>query len=229
MTKQKHSKYFTDIVEFLIKHTKGFDSSHDSYHGFMVYKTTKKILEYERLNNNKIDYDIDTATTVSLLHDVRDHKYENCVSQEEFDKFLDDRVGSNQRDVINLMIQSISWSKRNKNPTLDEELAKKLSVQHMHILKAVRDADLIEAIGKKGILRCETFVIAQSNSENMKEVPQKVVQHAKDKLIKLYPDNWISTKCGRSIAEPLHKEMMSFLENYNGSNKWASMIIIDFD
>jgi len=78
----------------------------------------------------------------------------------------------------------------------------------------VSDADKIEAIGLRGVIRCRDYVI-EKNSKRLSDgtITKYVWHHARVKLLHLYK-NYIHTDSGKKIAKPLHEEMIKwFLDN----------------
>jgi hypothetical protein len=61
-----------------------------------------------------------------------------------------------------------------------------------------------------GIERCETLVRARGG-----RVPEDVVKHCHEKLLKLYPDNFIRTKTGRELAVGLHEEIVEYVRKHS--------------
>jgi hypothetical protein len=49
-------------------------------------------------------------------------------------------------------------------------------------------------------------------------IVRRVQVHAKEKLLRLLPEGWISTAPGRAIAEPLHDQMVEYLKVYQGTD-----------
>ena len=60
---------------------------------------------------------------------------------------------------------------------------------------ALRDADRLEAIGPEGIRRCQVFTESRGG-----KVPEDVVVHCHEKLLRLYNEHFICTEEGRRLV-----------------------------
>jgi uncharacterized protein len=155
---------------------------------------------------------------VAWLHDVRDHKYPESISQEDLDKFIrtiepDEKMFY----FINKVIRNISWSKEanGQRENYDKTFDEKLNIIYQIVLNIVGDADRLEALGKIGIERCETFtrkILPNASEEN---IIKNVITHCFDKLLRILPEGYIKTSYGKILAEPLHKEIEDFVKKYN--------------
>jgi HD superfamily phosphodiesterase len=65
------------LVDFVREATSSFDKSHDCSHAVRVMLWSVLIADTEL-----VDYDFDLLVASALLHDVRDHKYPESVSEE---------------------------------------------------------------------------------------------------------------------------------------------------
>lgn len=193
---------FNNLLEFVKDSTKHFDSSHNEEHALKVYHTTINIM-----NSYGWAYDIELATYSAMLHDVRDHKYPNSISEEDLEAFLFGEIGSKKGKQILNIIENVSFSKEDKqrkNNVFVVDIADEL----FPYLVALRDADRLEALGEVGIRRCEQFVLARGG-----KIPEDVVKHCQEKLLRLYTEYFIFTEFARQIAEPLHNEIVDYVKN----------------
>ena len=111
------------------------------------------------------------------------------------------------------IIHNVSFSKEDK---VRKGLAPAVEVpERLKLyLDAVRDADRLEAIGDIGIERC----IEYSKSIGRK-IPEEVVEHCHEKLLRLYEEHFIVTEEGRKMAVPLHQIIVDYVKDYESSVK----------
>ncbi|ELR20474.1 uncharacterized protein ACA1_317660 [Acanthamoeba castellanii str. Neff] len=83
----------------------------------------------------------------------------------------------------------------------------------------VLDADKIQAIGYEGIERCRAYAKHLEPFMEPGDIEECVVEHAEAKLVRLYTGGFICTAPGRAIAEPLHLELVDYLEDAKAKNK----------
>lgn len=184
------------LIDFVAESTKSFDASHNLEHALKVTDNMHKIMQ--SLNE---PYDKLFATTIAMLHDVCDHKYPNSITQDTLEKFIYRHNGIDTPRITNL-IENVSWSKESKGLT---NLIHKLDERY---LIGLTDADRLEALGKGGLDRCITFLLANGGN-----VPEDVIKHCHEKLLKLYTDNYIKTNYARELAKPLHEEIVVFVNS----------------
>eukprot|EP00347_Sterkiella_histriomuscorum_P002051 403369663 len=184
------SAKIASLIDFVKESTKHFDSSHNHEHAEKVYSNTMTIIN--SMYQNK-DYDEELITFAALLHDVRDHKYPESISEEKMNKFIFENVGEEKGRKANKFSQSL------KIPDFPENLKPYLT--------ALRDADRLEAIGQIGIERCVQFNVSHGY-----KYPEDVVQHCHDKLLRIFTEHFIVTEMGRKLAEPLHQDIVDFVK-----------------
>eukprot|EP00347_Sterkiella_histriomuscorum_P015342 403357383 len=199
------SAKITSLIDFVKESTKHFDSSHNHEHAEKVYSNTMTIIN--SMYPNK-DYDEELITFAALLHDVRDHKYPESISEEEMNMFIFEHVGEVKGKQVLTVIENVSFSKEEKlrksqnlsfHPDFPENLKPYLT--------ALRDADRLEAIGQIGIERCVQFNVSHGY-----KYPEDVVQHCYDKLLRIFTEHFIVTEMGRKLAEPLHQDIVDFVK-----------------
>ena len=92
-----------------------------------------------------------------MLHDVRDHKYPESISELEMNEFVHGSLGKDRGDQVLLIIENVSFSKEDKLRKATEgklRIAENVPSDLHPYLIALRDADRLEAIGPEGIRRC---------------------------------------------------------------------------
>jgi uncharacterized protein len=152
------------VLSFVKRHTQIFDESHDYRHALAVAYNSTKIL-----NNKFVLY-------LALLHDVCDHKYKQLsLSRELLRKYIYENL--EHYKIIDEMIDQVSFSKQKSFEKVDL------------ILEAVRNGDRVESIGCIGVNRCIQYVESINGL-----IPKDVVQHCYDKLLRLVPEGYITTK-----------------------------------
>lgn len=139
------------------------------------------------LNNKHVLY-------LALLHDVCDDKYKNAIPREMLKKYIYDTLFEYKE--INEMIEMISFSKQKTFDRVNP------------IIEAVRDGDRLEAIGQIGVERCIKFTESKGG-----KVPEDVIKHCYDKLLKLVPNKYIITEIGRKNAIKLHNVIVDYVRN----------------
>jgi uncharacterized protein len=176
------------LLEFVRDHTSHFDESHDINHAIAVYSNAVDIanIEFKDCDKKILRY-------ACLLHDVCDHKYTTSISFEKLCEYIKSILSEEQAKIVIDVIDNVSYSKQIKR---NRNVSSPLTQRYLDI---VSDADRIEAIGEVGIQRCIAYTIATNG-----KVPEDVVEHCRQKLIKLYSDGFIITKRGRELAEPRH-------------------------
>lgn len=197
----------TSVLNFVKENTKIFDESHNWQHAIKVAYNSTKIL-----NTKFVLY-------LALLHDVCDHKYENAMPR----KLLSEYIMNNLRCIENLedykeidnLIDKISFIKQKGIKSVENEEKKENKEKREEELIAVRDGDRLEAIGEVGIIRCEQFVKLKNG-----KIPEDVVQHCYDKLLRLVPEGYIKSEIGRIEAIKRHNIIVDYVKrNDKGDRK----------
>jgi uncharacterized protein len=183
------------LLEFVRDKTKHFDESHDINHAIAVYSNAIEIANIEFPN-----CDTKILRYASLLHDVCDHKYKHSISLDDLHAFIKSKLSKEQAQIVIDVIDNVSYSIEIKGKRC---LSTHLSQKYLDI---VSDADRLEAIGDIGIKRC----IAYTRATNGK-VPEDVVKHCREKLVKLYNDGYIKTVRGRELAAPRHQVIDAYI------------------
>jgi uncharacterized protein len=194
------------LEDFVKESTKTFDDSHNHEHMLKVLTNSFEIIVNDPSIISKVKKfpDIPRLTTiVAWLHDVRDHKYPDSIGQEELESFIKS-VEPNPVNFANIckIINNISWSKEAKG------LRDTFEEPYQTVLDIVSDADRLEALGKIGIERCETFT-----REHGGIVPKDVIKHCHEKLLRILPEGFIKTTHGIKLAQPLHDEIVEYVQS----------------
>lgn len=183
------------LLLFVTESTKIFDDSHNVIHAQAVTKTTHEIMQ-----SFDTPYDEHFVTMIAMLHDVCDHKYPESIKRSDLTDFIKLHMSDEQAKYADLIIDNVSYSKEAKG------LREILPEPYNTYLIALSDADRLEAIGKIGIDRCETFT-----REHGGNVPEDVIKHCHEKLLRLLPNGFIKTPYARKLAEPLHQEIVEYV------------------
>jgi len=187
------------LLSFVTEVTKIFDDSHNVTHAQAVTKTTHEIMQ-----SFSTPYDEHFVTMIAMLHDVCDHKYPESIKRSDLSDFIKLHMSDEQAKYADLIIDNVSYSKESKG------LRVILPEPYNTYLTALSDADRLEAIGKIGIDRCETFT-----REHGGKVPEDVIKHCHEKLLRLLPDGFIKTPYARKLAEPLHQEIVDYVMHHS--------------
>lgn len=180
-----------DLVDFVNKHTHAFDESHDINHALAVY--------YNAVSIANTDYpdicDPDIIMYGAILHDLCDYKYgDKTINKSVLFDFISGKLSIEKANIIMEVIENLSFSR--------EINGLRHNVQQPY-LDILSDADKLEAISLE---RCITF----SRATNRK-IPFDVIQHCHEKLLRLSSE-FIRTKTGRAMSEPLHDNLVKDLE-----------------
>ena len=196
--------------EFVRETCKDRDPSHGYNHMKQVKENSMIIYHGENINDPYIK---NLCKIVAWLHDVADHKYDKDNQLEHIiKKFLSEHFPEDSKLIWDI-IQRISYSKEVKQGKIDWLLT--LGEKGCIVRNIVSDGDKLEAIGKIGIERCVEFSKEQYYKNNGENIPTKllideVCKHSDEKLLRL-KDEFINTKTGKCLAEPLHNEMINIL------------------
>ena len=177
-----------NVLNFVKENTKIFDESHDWRHAIKVACNSMQICWLDKIYNDKAKH----ILYLSLLHDVCDHKYKDSIPREMLTEYIATHLEDYRE--IDEMIEQISFSKQKSFDRVNP------------VLEVVRDGDRIEAIGQIGIERCETFVKSRNGV-----IPDDVIVHCYEKLLRLYPEGYIVTDGGKTIAKKHHNCIVDYV------------------
>lgn len=168
--------------------------THGMEHIARVLANTIQILEREKA----VSVVVCLAQLLALLHDVADHKYDH-------DGVLRRAVLERYGQGMLAMMDAISYS--NQTHQVQQQDLEGFCELERQTIRIVRDADRLDAIGLAGLDRCREFVREIHPGISDEAANQHVRKHFHEKLVRLYPDHFIVTESGRSMALPLHQEM----------------------
>lgn len=205
---------------------RGRDVSHGIEH---VMKVRENSLKLAKKLNVKESIELIKIETAALFHDLWDSKYikndkEYISVRNNFRRELS-AIYFSTHDIteIEIIIDNVSLSKeirrkssRHKNKIIDNMKCKESEkepekeipeLKHLQLLRdIVSDADKIEMLGNEGIKRIVDYEIFNRPQKTSKELEEVVLEVYDKKISKLLSENYIRTKPGREIAEPLMKE-----------------------
>jgi uncharacterized protein len=198
--------------EFVRQNLKSHDSGHDWWHIERVRKLALFINKMELLADPFI------VEITALLHDTADSKFagENSEQGYMFIRGFMDKSGMSEiRDHVLDVINSISFSNKNKSVNTDDPL-----------FRVIQDADRLDAIGAIGIARAFNYGGFRNNKiynpdvinskESKKGAPQigtaSTISHFYEKLLLLkYRMNTLTAK---RLATERHEFLEVFLKQF---------------
>jgi uncharacterized protein len=220
---------------FVLKHSAGYDGSHDISHIDRVVENALRILSNSDVETKKV-IQKDVLVAIASLHDSFDHKYfttEDAVSEakKEVGEFLMSEL-SYTNDLVELIISVID--SMGYTTEISKLAHNDLGALHLRYLYIVQDADRLDAIGAVGIARCLTFsgafgrpIISATGATESEQrlkfnlgclepvVSKKsgsAIEHFYDKLVFL--KDMLKTPAGRAIGEQRHKFILDFLDQF---------------
>jgi len=144
----------------------------------------------------------------AIVHDICDKKYVDVHVglQKIIEALKQEGLSATMRISIATIIQNMSYSDEKKKGYPD----------HLGKLKTARDivsdADKIDALGEVGIKRCRQTCLKLFPQMSTEEIEKNVVEHAKEKLVKLMP-YFIRTEHGKELAKSGHDVISKFIED----------------
>jgi uncharacterized protein len=183
------------LLNFVIENTKHFDESHSHIHALRVTNNAHIIMR-----SIKEDYDKRLLSYIAMLHDVVDHKYPESITKDRLSEFIKTNLSTMLEPIVMKIINNVSFSKEDKG------LSEKLPKPYDDYLIAVCDADRLEALGTVGLDRCIEYTKTHGG-----RVPEDVVIHCNEKLLRLLPEFFIKTNLAREMAVPLHDEVYKYV------------------
>lgn len=220
MLDQENTQIWNALSSFVQEICKDRDESHGYAHMEKVAKNSIDIVLHDYKDHRLFNSIMKDVIVVAWLHDVYDHKYDkdNILRQQTLD-FLKSQSFVLFPSYIMNIIERISYStevkciKENKITEWNDILGE----LGMIVRDIVSDADKIEALGKIGFDRCVLYAKEHYLKTTGEQIPdqllkKRVLEHANEKLLRL-KDEFIKTKRGKEIAEPLHNQLLELLKS----------------
>jgi len=230
---QIHRENLTTLY-YLIKNIGPDDNHHGPSHALWVTYNAMKLL---LIGLEKYPTDITYVylngksrmlQAITMLHDVLDNKYIEKMNKESIDKI---------RTQINISLQNLEFTE-NEISIIEEIISlKKISSENdivfcepnKEIKKMLHEwvsiADMIEAIGLNGTIRCwrciddfGSTIYKNKNFNSDMDYLDEVIKYYDEKLLKVYT-NYISKDFIKDIIKPLHDEMLEFYNKYHTGEK----------
>lgn len=198
------------LSNFVAETCRDRDATHGHAHMEKVAQNAMIILKELGIMDDNI---IRLVTIGAWLHDVADHKYDrDGTLDKKLDIFLHSITTELEFVRIKDVINKISFSKEDKYRKSGK------FYEPDPVREIVSDADKIEAIGNIGLIRCADYsreIYKEKNNEEISDdqLVNAVRLHSNEKLLRLLPENFISTEAGKRMAQPLHDEMANTLES----------------
>jgi dCMP deaminase len=200
------------VLQAMVLQVANYDDSHDLKHAQTVARDAVAFA----LGDLKDETDfartirlVKMTLAASLTHDVPDHKYDKDGSNKallmvELSKWFNMADAKLVLDVID----RISYSKENKARLKGEPLDWNdvLGEDGKMVREWVSAADKMDAIGIRGVERCLAYIKAKNPDYTEKQQVEHLVEHAKEKLIRLMTE-FVTSPTARKLMEPLHIEM----------------------
>ena len=172
----------TRVFEFVKNSTQIFDDSHNWEHALCVARNSTFIRNTKR------------TLHLALLHDVCDHKYTNSIPRCALTEFI--TIYLTEYAPIDPLIERVSYTYSKKNPDDPYDAD----------LEAVRDGDRMEALKQVGVHRCIKVTTLRGG-----KVPEDVIIHCYDKLLRLLPEKYIRSDIGRKMAVDGHNVIVKYV------------------
>lgn len=208
-----------DLLRFVQINFSNRDKSHGYAHSERVCNLSNLILleEIKTLNLTKYGEGklFHLIQIVAWLHDIFDHKY--CKDQTMRIKtkvfLLEKLEDENVANTILFIIDHISFSKEKAmgKQKFNEELENFLTSSEIMIRNIVSDADKLDALGKRGFLRCQQYTKENNHHLTENQILTEVKKHADEKLFKL-KDNYIRTNTAKNMAIKKEKKLREILD-----------------
>jgi HD superfamily phosphodiesterase len=201
-----HEKIAMQLFEYMKKHTKNWDDTHNHTHILQVISNLNWILDY---TEKGIDFSV--ILFVAILHEIFDHKYLNnshfsASRQTHYDAIFK-IIGFNTNRILNL-IENVSFTREREGK---QELFADPDNKH---LDYVCDADRLAAIGDDGLKRCfdyQNYLYPTFSKDKLKEL---VRIHYGEKLSILVSGGYFKTESGLRIAKVKHYAMEKYYIKY---------------
>jgi HD superfamily phosphodiesterase len=189
----------------------GRDPSHGHEHMQTVAQNAKFIAEKDFASCSNFPQLLQDVIVTAWLHDVADHKYDQT---HQLEKLMDEFGFKHfvNYEHLKKVIKLISYSSENK--AIQEgkpiDYSSILGPHYAIVRHIVSDADKLEAIGEIGIKRCEEYTRHMNPELDSDHIAEKIYIHSLEKLLRIKHE-FIRTDTGKSLAIPLHEQMVDIL------------------
>ena len=178
------------LVAFVRKHTATLDDAHGFEHALSVYRNAIVIAE-----SDFPGYERDLLMYAAMLHELPE-----SVPRVILEDFVYASLPPAKATAVLAIIEDVPISKEANGSR------KHLDSPYDMYLDIVSDADRLESIGTEGLARLERTTAMCGG-----RVPQDVVRHCNEALLRLYEDGFVKTAMGRKLALPLHRDVQDYV------------------
>lgn len=193
-----------DLRNAVREHMSQFDGSHDWSH---VVRVVNLALYVARHVSRRNPVDMQLVEVSALMHDMQDHKY---ASPKDNTAAADDVVTKllvlhldmppDRIDKVKRIINGVSYTNETVHGFVPQDDVRRETY-------IVRDADRLDAMGATGLGRAFAY-----GAGARKGTLVSVIDHAEDKLVKLY--SLLKTECGRKLGVARHKFTRAFITEF---------------
>jgi len=177
------------------------------FHDLWDSKYIKNDKEYVTIRNN---FRRELSAIYFSIHDITE--IEIIIDNISLSKEIRRKNSKHKNKIID-NIKFVNENNKEKEKDLERVSEKEIKereipeLKHLQLLRdIVSDADKIEMLGNEGIKRIVDYEIFNRPQKTSKELEEVVLEVYDKKISKLLSENYIRTKPGREIAEPLMKE-----------------------
>lgn len=186
------------VYAHMLEYTTNWDSTHNYVH---IDRVIQNLIQMMKPDDKDI-IDFELVLFSAILHERYDSKYE--VTPQQYDA-----LPYKYKDPLKCMrliriIQNVSYSKEKAGKREEFE-----APDDYH-LDLVSDADRLDAIGVRGIQRCQQYQEHKNPNASPEDIRRLVREHYEEKLCRLYP-LFFRTNAGLEMAKKLDREMVEYM------------------